>query len=76
MGFKTNVISVPFNNYFSRLEDTFEKIAALEGKIDYCILDCSSLGLALSNSIWNKLNMSIIDLGKTISYSKTYNTAE
>lgn len=76
MGFKTNVINVPFNNYFSRLEDTFEKIAALDGKIEYCILDCSSLGLALSNSIWNKLNMSIIDLGKTISYSKTYNLAE
>jgi hypothetical protein len=76
MGFKTNVINVPFNNYVSRLEDTFEKIAALDGKIEYCILDCSSLGLALSNSIWNKLNMSIIDLGKTISYSKTYNSAE
>ena len=76
MGFKTNVINVSFNNYYSRLEETFEKIAAFEGKVDYCLFDCSSLGLALSNSIWNKLDMSIIDLGKTISYSRTYNTAE
>lgn len=73
MGFKSNVINIPFNNYYSRLQDTFEKIAALDGQVDYCIMDCSSLGLALSNSIWNKLNMSIIDLGKTISFSKIYN---
>lgn len=73
MGFKSNVISVPFNNYHLRLEETFKKIAALNGKVDYCIMDCSSLGLALSNSIWNKLDMSIIDLGKTISFSKINN---
>ena len=47
MGFKSTVINVPFNNYYSRFEDTFKKIAALDGKVDYCIMDCSSLGLAL-----------------------------
>jgi len=74
MGFKSHVINVAFNNYPSRFEETFNKIAALNGKVDYCIMDCSSLGLALSNSIWNKLDMSIIDLGKTISISKINNT--
>lgn len=73
MGFKSDIINVPFNNYPSRFEETFKKIAALNGKVDYCIMDCSSLGLALSNSIWNKLDMSIIDLGKTISVSKINN---
>jgi hypothetical protein len=75
MGFKTNVINVSFNNYHNKLDETFEKLAALEGKVEYCIMDCSSLGLALSNSIWNKLDMSIIDLGKTISYSRTHSVA-
>ena len=73
MGFKIHVINVSFNNYPSRFEETFNKIAALNGEVDYCIMDCSSLGLALSNSIWNKLDMSIIDLGKTISISKMNN---
>jgi len=76
MGFKMNVINVSFNNYYSRLDEVFGKIAALEGKIQYCLFDCSSLGLALSNSIWNKLDMSIIDLGKTISHSNTYSTVK
>lgn len=70
MGFKINVINVSFNNYHFKLDETFSRIAAISDKIDYCILDCSSMGLALSNSIWNKLNVSIIDLGKTISHSK------
>ena len=50
-------------------------MAEFEGGVDYCLMDCSSLGLALSGKIWEKLNMSIIDLGKTVNFNKNYNTS-
>jgi hypothetical protein len=37
------------------------------------LLDCSSLGLALSAKIWENLDMSIIDLGKALNFTKEYN---
>lgn len=71
---KVNVITVPYNNHYDKLEDIFSQIAEFEGGVDHCLMDCSSLGLALSGKIWDKLNMSVIDLGKTINFTKNYNT--
>jgi len=46
-------------------------LSELEKEIDYCLLDCGIFGLALMSKIWSNLNISIIDLGKTISMSKS-----
>jgi hypothetical protein len=72
---KVNVITVPYANHYEKLDDVFAQVAEFEGGVDYCLMDCSSLGLALSGKIWEKLNMSVIDLGKTINFTKNYNTA-
>jgi len=71
---KVNVITVPYNNHYEKLDDVFAQVAEFDGGVDYCLMDCSSLGLALSGKIWEKLNMSVIDLGKTINFTKNYNT--
>lgn len=73
---KVNVITVPYNNHYEKLDDVFAQVAEFEDGVDYCLMDCSSLGLALSGKIWEKLNMSVIDLGKTINFTKNYNMAE
>lgn len=72
---KVNVITVPYNNHYDKLDDVFSQISEFEGGVDYCLMDCSSLGLALSGKIWEKLDMSVIDLGKTINFTKTYNAS-
>lgn len=71
---KVNVITVSYNNHYDKLEDVFAQVAEFEGGVDYCLMDCSSLGLALAGKIWEKLDMSVIDLGKTINFTKNYNT--
>jgi hypothetical protein len=72
---KVNVITVPYSNHYDKLDDVFAQISEFEGGVDYCLMDCSSLGLALAGKIWERLDMSVIDLGKTINFTKTYNAA-
>lgn len=72
---KVNVITVGYNNHYDKLEDVFSQISEFEGGVDYCLMDCSSLGLALAGKIWEKLDMSVIDLGKTINFTKNYSSA-
>jgi hypothetical protein len=58
---------------YNKYEEIFDQLKNLNGKVQYCLLDCSSLGLALSHKIWNELDMSIIDLGKTLNFTKDNN---
>jgi uncharacterized protein YsxB (DUF464 family) len=71
LGYNTHVINVPFNNYYEKLDNIYAQISEFDGGVDYCIMDCGILGLALTPKIWENLNMSIIDLGKTINLFKT-----
>ena len=71
---KVNVITVGYNNHYDKLDDIFAQVAEFEGGVDYCLMDCSSLGLALAGKIWEKLDMSVIDLGKTINFTKNYSS--
>ena len=73
---KVNVITVNYNNHYDKLDDIFSQVSEFEGGVDYCLMDCSSLGLALAGKIWERLDMSVIDLGKTINFTKNYSMAE
>lgn len=71
LGYNTHVINVPFGNHYDKLDNIYAQISEFDGGVDYCIMDCGILGLALTPKIWENLNMSIIDLGKTINLFKT-----
>lgn len=71
LGYNTHVISVPFGSHYDRLDSVYAQLSEFDGGVDYCMLDCGVFGLALMTKIWNNLNMSIIDLGKTINLYKT-----
>ena len=71
LGSKTNVITVSYSNHYSKFDDVFAQVAEFEGGVDYCVFDCGILGLALTSKVYDKLNMSTIDLGKTISLMKS-----
>jgi len=75
LGVRSNVISVSYHSLYKKFDEIYEKIHSMNGKVQYCLLDCSSLGLALSPKIWENLDMSIIDFGKALNFTKDYNSA-
>ena len=69
-GNNTHIINVAYTNYYEKIDNIYAQLAEFEGGVDYCIMDCGVLGLALMSKIWDNLNMSTIDFGKTLSLSK------
>jgi hypothetical protein len=70
LGSSVHVISIPFNNYYSKIDDVYAQLAEFDGGSHYCLLDCGVFGLGIFPKVWKNLDMSIIDLGKTISLLK------
>jgi hypothetical protein len=73
-GTNQQIIAVPYNGYFDKIDSIHAQIAELDGKVDYCIMDCPLLATALAPKIWETLNMSILDLGRVVSTSRFSNT--
>lgn len=69
-GTSIHIISIPFNNYYTKLDEVYAQLAEIDGSIDYCMFDCGVFGLGLFPKVWKNLNMSVIDLGKTMSLIK------
>jgi len=69
-GNNTHIINVAYTNYYEKIDNIYAQLAEFEGGVDYCIMDCGVLGLALMSKVWENLNMSTIDFGKTLSLSK------
>ena len=72
LGVRSNVININYHTLYTKFDEIYSKIASLNGKVEYCLMDCSSLGLALAPKIWEDLDMSIIDLGKALNFTKDY----
>lgn len=72
-GSSIHVINVAYTNYYEKLDSIYAQLSEFDGGVDYCLMDCGVLGLALTSKIWDNLNMSVVDLGKTLSLSKTIN---
>lgn len=71
LGFPAGHIHVPYNNYENQLDNICEKIDAIKDRSDMILLDCSVFSSALAHRIWNNFNLSILDFGKIISFSKS-----
>jgi len=69
-GYNVHTINVPYNNYYNKVDDVYAQLSELDGEFDYCLLDCGVLGLGLLPKVWKNLNMSVIDLGKTLALNK------
>lgn len=69
-GSSVHAITVPFNNYYSKIDDVYAQLSEFDGGAYYCLLDCGVFGLGILPKVWKNLNMSVIDLGKTLSLIK------
>jgi len=71
LGNPLEVINVPYNDFYDKVDSIFSSIEKFDGKVDYCLFDCPLLSSALPAKIWTELNMSMIDLGKVFSFART-----
>jgi hypothetical protein len=69
IGSSCDVITIPYNDFYDKLDQIFDQISAYDGKVDYCIFDCPVLSSALASKVWEKTNMSILDFGKVFTIS-------
>ena len=69
-GHNIHSIHVPYSNYYNKVEDTYAQLSELDGELDYCILDCGVMGLALLPKVWQNLNIPLIDFGKTLALGR------
>jgi hypothetical protein len=61
------VVTVPYNNYYDKLDSIVAQVAEFDGGVDSCILDCPLLATAIAPKLWDKVSMSLMDFGKTVS---------
>jgi len=71
LSFPTAYIHVPYNNYENKLDEICTSIDAVKNESTMVVLDCPILSAGLANKIWDRFDLSILDLGKIISFSKT-----
>lgn len=61
------LISVPYNNFYDKVDSIYSQISEFNGGVDNLILDCPLLATAVTPKVWENLDMSVIDFGKVIS---------
>jgi len=74
-GNNAHIINVAYVNYYEKIDDIYTQLTEFDG-VDYCIMDCGVLGLGLMSKIWDNLNMSVLDFGKTLSLGKVTQFAQ
>jgi hypothetical protein len=70
-GKNVHVINVNFSNMYEKVDSVYGQISEFEGGVDHCIMDCGILGLALAPKVHERLDISVIDFGKTITHIKS-----
>jgi len=70
LGFPAAYTCVPHNDYYNKLDEICNFLDEVKHLSDVVVLDCPILASGLAHRIWNKFDLSILDLGKIVSYSK------
>lgn len=63
-------VHVPYNDFYDKVDSIASQIEELSKDYDLCILDCPMFSSAVAPKIWEKTNMSIIDLGKSLTAAR------
>lgn len=63
-------IHVPYNDFYDKIDSIMAQITEFDNEYDMCVLDCPMFSSAIAPRIWEKTNMSIIDLGKSLTAAR------
>jgi hypothetical protein len=65
-------IQVPYNDFYDKLDSVLAQVSEFENEYSMCILDCPMFASAIAPKLWEKTNMSILDLGKTLTVARAF----
>lgn len=63
-------IHIPYNDFYDKIDSVVSQISEFDNEYDLCILDCPMFSSAIAPKIWEKTNMSIFDLGKSLTAAR------
>jgi hypothetical protein len=66
----SHFIHIPYNDYYDKIDSIVDQVASLNGDYDLCVLDCPMFSSAIAPRIWEKTQMSILDLGKSLTVAR------
>jgi hypothetical protein len=66
----SSYIHVPYNDFYDKIDSVVNQITEFSNEYDICVLDCPMFSSAIAPKIWEKTNMSIIDLGKSLTVAR------
>ena len=72
-GNQSSYIQVPYNDFYDKVDSVTAQISEFSGEHNLCILDCPMFSSAIAPKIWEKTNMSIMDLGKSLTLARSFN---
>ena len=64
-------IHVPYNDFYDKVDSVVAQISEFESEYSTVVLDCPMFSSAVAPKIWEKTQMSILDLGKTLSVARS-----
>lgn len=64
-------IQVPYNDFYDKLDSVMAQISEFDNEYKTIVLDCPMLSSALAPKIWEKTDLSILDLGKTLTVARS-----
>lgn len=64
-------IQVPYNDFYDKLDSVIAQISEFDNEYKTVVLDCPMLSSAIAPKIWEKTDMSILDLGKTLTVARS-----
>ena len=63
-------IHIPYNDFYDKLDGIMAQISEFTGEYDLCVLDCPMFSAAIAPRIWEETNMSVLDLGKSLTVAR------
>jgi len=67
----SSYISVPYNDFYDKIDSVMAQISEFSNAYDLVVLDCPMFGSAIASKIWEQTNMSILDMGKTLTVARS-----
>lgn len=72
-GSSSSYIQIPYNDFYDKLDTVTDQIIQMQNDYSMCIFDCPMFSSALAPKVWEKTNMSIMDLGKSLTLARSFN---
>lgn len=63
-------IQIPYNDFYDKIDSILAQIEEFSSDYGLCVMDCPMFSAALAPKLWEKTNLSILDLGKSLTVAR------